>query len=275
MVVVPPALAPSGSSFCNAPVEAFMRGRHQEAHSARLRQSRSCVESRRAQHEAECAQRDVRREHSKEEHRREIHRENLRLLQRLEEIDRRPSLDSSSSRDRSSRPESVRPQSGESGRRRPSSAPTAGRAGRRQRAGARAGSLNAGVRAEEQRRIQQENLKLLQRLQGCKPSVNSARLEAEHRENRRAMQMQRKLAHYDRPQSVGTPRSESPCPSNTSLVSDGGSAPNNCSIDSTGDKRAIAPSTRCSGAAVANALKRPPPLPRPVLGDHKPLSLRA
>mmetsp|Transcript_45948 Transcript_45948/g.76286 ORF Transcript_45948/g.76286 Transcript_45948/m.76286 type:complete len:270 (-) Transcript_45948:133-942(-) len=269
MVVVPPALAPSGSSFCNAPVEAFIRGRRQEAHSARVRQSRSCVESRRTPREAEGAQRDVRREHVKEEHRREIQRENLRLLHRLEEIDRRPSLDSSSSRDRSSRPESVRP---ESGRRRPSSAPATGRP---QRGGSRTGSLNAGARAEEQRRIQQENLRLLRRLQGCKPSVNSARLEAEHRENRRAMQMQRKLAHYDRPQSAGTPRSDSPCPSNTSLASDGGSAPNNISIDSAGDVHAAAPSTRCSAAAVAGAPKRPPPLPRPLVGDHKPLSLRA
>merc|ERR1711972_954032 len=114
------------------------------------------------------------------------------------------------------------------------------------------GSLRANARAQEQRRIDVENARLLRRLEGSKPSVSHAKLEAAHIENRKKAQLQRKHARNDSPRtprSVVTPRSAvsaSPTQQNASAISEAES----CNVSN----------VSCSGKASSGA-RRPPPMP--------------
>eukprot|EP00427_Karlodinium_veneficum_P015112 CAMPEP_0169138366 /NCGR_PEP_ID=MMETSP1015-20121227/42192_1 /TAXON_ID=342587 /ORGANISM="Karlodinium micrum, Strain CCMP2283" /LENGTH=184 /DNA_ID=CAMNT_0009203589 /DNA_START=18 /DNA_END=573 /DNA_ORIENTATION=+ len=91
------------------------------------------------------------------EREREIERENLRLLSRMEEINR-----TGSGYHRSPRP---------------ASAPASGSKG--------VGSLRSSARAREQQRIDAENVRLLKRLQSSRPSIEQSQTYAAHPENRK------------------------------------------------------------------------------------------
>mmetsp|Transcript_107614 Transcript_107614/g.169883 ORF Transcript_107614/g.169883 Transcript_107614/m.169883 type:complete len:217 (+) Transcript_107614:28-678(+) len=174
------------------------------------------------------------------EREREIERENLRLLSRMEEINR-----TGSGYHRSPRP---------------ASAPASGSKG--------VGSLRSSARAREQQRIDAENVRLLKRLQSSRPSIEQSQTYAAHPENRKKALLLRKHVQCSSPRegtSSQSVRSASPSRfSNSSPRSSCASSPyGRPSVSSVGDVESG--STRTTPSS-----KRPPPMP----GQFPVLSLR-
>lgn len=153
-------------------VENFIRHRQLEAHHRRVLRPRTFIDNAWTKEEVRVLQkprRNVKREQMKEDRFADIERENARLLGRMQEIEHRGPARAAGKQVLSG---AVLPSCARS-----RSVPCP-----------RAGS-NSGARNREQRRIEQDNLRLLKRLQGAKPSISQQQLEGEHRALQKVMRM--------------------------------------------------------------------------------------
>lgn len=168
---------PSGVSLerrapiCNAGVENFVRDRHLSQHKRKVTQSRTTINnvwSAEEENKLQKAKRNVKRDHVQGERFASIEKENLRLLQKMNEIDQRGVA--------KAQVRTVLPPV-KSAVSRCSSLPPCG-------AGSR-----SGARVRELQRIDAENQKFLSRLSGAKSSINLPKLDEAHRAQQAFMRM--------------------------------------------------------------------------------------
>mmetsp|Transcript_15692 Transcript_15692/g.33389 ORF Transcript_15692/g.33389 Transcript_15692/m.33389 type:complete len:236 (-) Transcript_15692:75-782(-) len=180
------------AACCNPRVEAFMLSREQGAHLDRVAKTRSHTASRWSPQEVErmqAAKCNAKRMQLEEERQCELERRNLELLHRMRSIEQRGAGGTAGSRPSSARVGSAQTSAAAASSPaatpcRPTSAPPPG--------------SRAVVRDKEQRRIEEDNLRLLRRLRNCRPSMEwKGRLEAEYKEHERAVHRLRKSAHLD------------------------------------------------------------------------------
>jgi len=142
--------------------------------------------SQREEDRIKASRRNVKREQLQEDRFQNIERENVRLLMRMQEIDKRRELSARAPSKAAAKivlgglnPEvSARAAAGPMPR--SSSCPQVAGKG-----------SNFGSRIQEMRRIDDENRRLLKRIQGAKPSVNYSKLEEQHQAQQRVMRMRR------------------------------------------------------------------------------------
>lgn len=182
------ALDRNRPACCNA-VESFVQNRHKDEHRRKVSGARSLINnswSVREESRIQASRRNVKREQVQDDRFSNIERENMRLLLRMQEIDKRSERESCSA------------PAGKGGARRFVMAGNAlvaaaapGRNMPRSNsvpAGAGRGS-NFDHRLKEMRRIDDENQRLLRRLRGTKSTVNNSRMEDQHRAQQKLMRM--------------------------------------------------------------------------------------
>lgn len=174
---------------CCGAVENWVHARHKDAHRQKVKGARSIINtgwSQREEDRIKASRRNVKREQLQEDRFQNIERENLRLLMRMQEIDKRREL--------SARAASKAAAKLVLGGAQPavSSGAAAGPMPRSSSCppGHGRGS-NFGTRIQAMRRIDDENRRLLKRIQGAKPSVNYSKLEEQHQAQQRIMRMRR------------------------------------------------------------------------------------
>jgi len=166
---------------CCAAVENFVHARHSDAHKRKILGARSLINngwSVREDTRLQASRRNAKRDQVLDSRFNDIEKENMRLLLRMQSIDRRD--------------KDVRGTAGKAAAKILLDAHPSGPA----RQLAQCSSLpaigrgsNATSRMREMRRIDNENRRLLKRIQGTKSSVNIQRLEEDHRAQQRVMRM--------------------------------------------------------------------------------------
>lgn len=164
---------------CCAAVENFVHNRHLEAHRRKVAASRTLIQNKwsdREEVKIQASRRNVKREQKQEERFAGIEKENYRLLGRMGEIDRRTPAKSAAQ---------IALQCGGRSGGRSNSVPVSG-----------AGS-KANNRLKEMRRIDAENQRLLQRLQGAKASVNINKFDEAYAKQQKFMRMRCEHVHKE------------------------------------------------------------------------------
>mmetsp|Transcript_50683 Transcript_50683/g.121020 ORF Transcript_50683/g.121020 Transcript_50683/m.121020 type:complete len:377 (-) Transcript_50683:226-1356(-) len=155
---------------CNEKVEVWVRQRHLEAHKQKVARSRSLINNQWSVREETKLQptrfRNAKKEQLAEERYSSIEKENRRLLTRMQEIERKGSQKAVASL--------VLGATGSTATRQVSQGPAGSR---------------VSARVRELKRIDEENQRLLKRLQSTKAAVNMSKLDQEHKVQQRYMKM--------------------------------------------------------------------------------------
>mmetsp|Transcript_75070 Transcript_75070/g.223751 ORF Transcript_75070/g.223751 Transcript_75070/m.223751 type:complete len:347 (-) Transcript_75070:224-1264(-) len=160
-----------GAPVCCAAVENFVNDRHLNALRRKVSQSKTSIKNTWSQEEErrlQTSRRNVKREQVQGDRFADIEKENMRLLLKMQEIEHRG----------------------------PAKAAASAILGAPPPACSRGGSLppigtgsKCGARMREMRRIDEDNQRLLKKLQGAKSSVNLPQLEDQHRHRQKVMRM--------------------------------------------------------------------------------------
>jgi hypothetical protein len=166
-----------------------VKSRHGDAHKRKVSGARSLIDngwSVREEQKLQASRRNVKKEVLQDNRFTNIEQENVRLLMRMQEIDRRqverrPGLGGGGGGAGKAAAQIVlgmpKPDAPTKSVARCSSLPAMGR------------GSNGDARMRELRRIDKENLRMLKRLQGAKSTVSKSRLEVEHQAQQRVMRM--------------------------------------------------------------------------------------
>lgn len=163
----------------NVNVENFVRDKHFQEHKRKVSKTRTLIDntwSEREEQRLQTSRRNGKREQIMEDRCHGIEKENLRLLMRMQEIERRGSSARAAGAmlvGCSGRSSSV-----------PTNPSVTGGPGSR-----------VSARVKELRRIDAENLRLLRRLQGAKSSINMPHLLESHKEQQRVMRLRCEHQH--------------------------------------------------------------------------------
>lgn len=167
VAMAPGVSADRGRPVASAAVENFIRDRRLRQHKGHVQEARTKINNGWSNREEDklCSSRQNAKKTQLEGERvAAIKHENMRLLQRMQQIDEKPAAVDSLPRSRS--------------------VPTIAKRG-----------SNVGGRMVELRRIDSENQKMLKRLHAARPSMSMAKLDVEHNEQRKVMLMRCGLAY--------------------------------------------------------------------------------
>lgn len=182
-MVVGATYAERRAPVCNAAVEAHVKYRQYQEHRKKISRSRTTVDNmwtENAERKLQTSRHNVKREQHACDRAMNIDKENMRLLLKMHEIERRAPPTSSAGKATAQLVLGMPTVASRS-----ASLPPSG-----------AGS-KAGARSKELRRIDSENQKLLKRLQTAKSSVNISKMDTEHRAQQRIMRMRCEHQHPD------------------------------------------------------------------------------
>lgn len=197
---------------CCAAVESFVAAKHRDAHKQKVSRARSLVNngwSVREETKLQASRRNVKNDQQQDHRYADIERENMRLLIRMQEIDQRREAERRRGGERHQRaeactaaaqivlgvPQKVVPTRCIS---RSASVPCKGR------------GSNEDARMRELRRIDNENQRMLKRLQTTRPTVSNKSFEDQHNAQQKVMRMRQERGPRMPPSLVPLPFSAKP-----------------------------------------------------------------